>query len=221
MRRRNSPDDGRKPASGSGALTAAEPRIDGRWFTSALADRRISQRQFAKLMGVDPASIHRLLTGKRPMRMDEATQIARLLSLPVADVLEHAGVRLQEGQRMVPIIGYIDGQGEAHMSSDEDAEQIAAPQELPARAVAIQMRTAASALDAMDGWTLFTTLPDGISPDAVGRLCLVGLKGNGVALLRFVRRGYQKGRYNLVHPGLGELHDAPLDWATPVLHIRP
>lgn len=217
MRRRNGPN----PVNRDNLLTRHVAPIDGRWFTSAMADRQISQRQMAKLMGVDPASIHRLLTGKRPMRMDEAAQIAHLLSLPVADVLEHAGVKLQEGQRMVPIIGYVDGQGEAHLSRDEDAEQIQAPQDLPARAVAVQMRTAASALDSMDGWTLFTTLPDGVSPDAVGRLCLVGLKGNGVTLLRFVRRGYQKGRYNLVHPGLGDLNDAPLDWATPVLHIRP
>lgn len=155
------------------------------------------------------------------MRMDEATQIARLLSLPVTDVLGHAGVNVQEGQRTAPVAGYVDGQGEAHLDWNATGEMISAPADLPARAVAVQLRTAASPLDAMDGWTLFATLPDGVSPDAVGRLCLVGLSGNGVSLLRFVRRGYRRGRYNLMHPGLGDIQDAALAWAVPVLHILP
>lgn len=217
MRRRNSANPGR----GGPALTSPVASIDGRWFTATLADRRMSQRQLAKLMGVDPASVHRLITGKRPMRMDEATEIARLLSLPVADVLEHAGLDVSGSGRTVPLAGYVDGQGEAHLDWDAHGEAIPAPAELSGPAVAIQLRTAGTALDAMDGWVLFATLPDGVSPDAVGRLCLVGLQGNGVALLRFVRRGYQRGRFNLVHPGLGELRDAALDWAVPVLHIRP
>lgn len=217
MRRRNTP----QPRTGNRSLTQPAHTIDGRWLSSMLQDRKVSQRQFAKQMGVDPASIHRLITGKRPVRIDEAAQIARLLSLPVGDVLEHAGIALQEGQRTAPLVGHVDGQGEAHLDWDAHGDAVPAPEDMPEHAVAVQLRTATSALDAMDGWTLFTTLPSGIAPDAIGRLCLVGLAKNGVTLLRFVRRGYAKGRYNLVHPGLGELQDAALDWAVPVLHIRP
>lgn len=217
MRRRH----GRNPARGEPVLTQVASRIDERWFTDRLADSHLSRRQLAKLMGVDPASVHRLLKGKRAMRMDEATEIARLLSLSVADVLEHAGMDVSGSGRTVPLAGYIDGDGEAHLDWDAKGEQLPAPVDLPARAVAVQMQTAASPLDAMDGWTLFTTLPDGIAADAIGRLCLVGLHGKGVVLLRFVRRGYSKGRFNLVYPGLGDLRDAALDWAVPIFHIRP
>lgn len=218
MRRRNTAD---AEAGNTSLSTPTACRIDRRWFTAAMSDQRISQRKLAKLMGVDPASIHRLLSGKRPMRMDEATQISRLLSVPVSDVLEHAGMNVKEGQRSVPLVGYVDGTGEAHLDWSARGPEVVAPDELPARTVAVQMRTATTSLDPWDGWTLFAELPKGVAPDALGRLCLVGLQGNGVQLLRFVRRGYARGRYNLMYPGTGDITDAALDWATPVLSIRP
>lgn len=195
-------------------------KIDRRWFTATLSDRRISQRQLAKLMGVDPASIHRLLTGKRPMRMDEAVNIASLLGVPVADVLGHAGVNVSGSVASVPLVGFVDGQGEAHLDWNAQGERVPSPVELPPRACAVQMRTASSPIDSWDGWILYTTLPDGIAADALGRLCLVGLKGNGVDLLRFVRRGYRRGYYNLTSTAAPSLSDAELDWATPILHIQ-
>jgi transcriptional regulator with XRE-family HTH domain len=202
-------------------LIGAMPDIDRRWFVDLLDERKISQRQFAKKLECDPASVHRLLTGKRPMRLDEATSIAHLLAVPVSDVLEHAGLDVKAGDRTVPLVGYVDGQGEAHLDWNARGAPIPVPSDLPPLGVAVQLRTAATALDTMDGWTLFTTVPSGISPDALGRLCLVGVVGNGVDLLRFVRRGYKRGRFNLVYPGIGDLLDVELDWAVPVLHIRP
>lgn len=210
----------RREAGGNVVLIGTMPDIDRRWFTATLSDRKISQRQLAKKLQCDPASVHRLLTGKRPMRLDEATNIAHLLGVPVTDVLEHAGLEIK-GERTVPLVGFVDGNGEALLDWNARGAAIPAPADLPPLAVAVQLRTASTALDAMDGWTLFTTIPNGVAPDAMGRLSLVGVVDRGVQLLRFVRRGYTRGRFNLVYPGVGDLHDAELDWATPVLHIRP
>lgn len=216
MRQRNS----RNPDRGDTTLTHVARRIDGRWFTSAMADRRISQRKLAKLMGVDPASIHRLLTGKRAMRMDEATNLSRLLGVPVADVLTHAGMDVAAGAREVPVVGYVDGAGEVHLEL-EGRDRVMAPPDLPANAAAVVARTDGSPLDYMDGWVIFFPMPreNGVPPDIIGRYSIVQLE-SGVKLLRYVRRGYKKGTYNLQANVAPRVESVPLAWASPVLYIR-
>lgn len=185
-----------------------------------MADRRISQRQLAKLMGVDPASIHRLFTGKRPMRMDEATNLSRLLGVPVADVLSHAGLDVAASANEVPVVGYVDGAGEVHLELDSE-DRVPAPSDLPSNAAAVVARTDGSPLDYMDGWVIYFPLPkeDGVPPDIIGRYAIVQLE-SGVKLLRYVRRGYKKGTYNLQANVAPRIDSVPLAWASPVLYIR-
>jgi hypothetical protein len=72
----------------------------------------------------------------------------------------------------------------------------------------------------MDGWTLYARPPvDGVPAEVVGRMALVRLAGSGTILLRFLRRGYTRGRYNLVGWQAASIEDAALDWATAVDHI--
>jgi transcriptional regulator with XRE-family HTH domain len=197
--------------------------LDRRWFTTALADRRLSQRQLAKLMGVDPASVHRLLTGKRPMRLDEATALARLLDKPVTDVLDHAGVPLQPPGD-VPVAGWIDGVGEVHLDLSEPAsERVPGFPGAPENTVALRAQTSGSPMQHVDGWVYYVALPaapeGGVDPEAVGRYCLVQLE-SGTRLLRWVRRGYQRGTWNLEAHTSPSLANVVLLSASPVLGIR-
>jgi plasmid maintenance system antidote protein VapI len=66
--------------------------VDHDWFVATLEARKVSQRQLAAKLDVDPASVHRLLTRKRPLRLDEAVAISRILYLPVMEILSHAGI---------------------------------------------------------------------------------------------------------------------------------
>lgn len=79
------------------------PLVDTGWFVDRLADRRLSQRGLAKFMGIDPVSVHRLLQGKRPMRFDEAKQLAQLLGVTVDDVLRHAVIAAHPDLRDRPV----------------------------------------------------------------------------------------------------------------------
>lgn len=197
-------------------------RIDTNWFTRQLADAQLSQRQLAKKMGVDPSAISLMFRGRREMRMTEAAEIASLIGVPVADVLQHAGLPMAPASvRSVPIVGYIDGEGEIHADWNREADRVAAPSDAPQRTVALQYKTAMSRLELVDGWVVFTTPPSGsINPDAVGRLCCVNIR-NGVTLIRHLRRGYKPRTYNLLAPfGAVSVDNIDVEWATPVLAIR-
>lgn len=198
-------------------------RIDGRWFTSTLRDRRISQRQLAKLMGVDPASIHRLFTGKRPMRLDEATALSKLLDKPVGEILDHAGVPLQTADT-VPVAGWVDGVGEVHLEPDEQTERVPGLAGMAGNTFALRAQTGGTALQFLDGWLFYVELPlrnGEIGSDVIGRYCLVELE-SGARLMRWVRRGYKRGTWNLDgNFGAPSIASATLTAATPVLGIRP
>lgn len=65
--------------------------IDTRWFKDMLADRRLSQRRLAALMGLDPAAVSLMIRGKRKLSTAEASEIARLLNVGVEEVAARAG----------------------------------------------------------------------------------------------------------------------------------
>lgn len=66
-------------------------QIDTRWFKGLLSDKRLSQRQLAKRMDMDPAAMSLMLRGLRKMSAAEAAEIARQLGVGVDDVMLHAG----------------------------------------------------------------------------------------------------------------------------------
>lgn len=152
------------------------------------------------------------------MRLTEAADIARLLGVPVEDVLTHAGVQRASHNAAMMITGWMDTIGEIHFADDLGA--VAHPGgELPMGATVIQCRSAGGLLDYMDGWLLFAAPPlESGSADQLGRLCLVRLH-EGVVMLAQLRRGYQRGRWNLGGPA-AIANDVAIDWAATVLQIK-
>lgn len=192
-------------------------KINQRWFTTKLEDKQLSQRQFAKKLGLDPSAVTLLFQGKRAMKMSEAAQIASLLGVPVSEVLQNAGVDPnQGGSREISVIGYIDGQGELHAESNR--HKVPAPVAMPDNCVAVQCRTSMSSQEHMDGWILYYEQPNGrIGDNSIGRFCIVKLKG-GVQMLAYVKRGYKPNTYNLF--GTVHIMDAELEYSTPILWIK-
>lgn len=189
--------------------------IDTRWFRDRLADNRMSQRELARKMGLDHASISGLIRGKRPMRMTEAGTIARLLGVPVSQVVEHAGLKLDEARQCV-VVGWVDGTSEAHIDWNTESERVPCVLGCPPRCVAVRFQTAATALDHLDGWLAHFVMPgDEVPADAIGRLCLVKLR-EGMTAICSVRRGYRPGRWNITCLIGGQMESVDLQWATPI-----
>lgn len=204
-------------------LQSLVAQIDARWFDHHLQDRRMSRRQLARLMGIDPASVYRLLHGIRRMRMDEAAQLANILGVPVSDVIQHAGLPLEGGDRVVPIAGTVDGMGEVTIDLDNALGKVRPPADVPDSAIALQAHAIGTGpLSMVDGWVFFIDRPTGkgVPADIAGRYAVCQLD-SGVTLLRFVRRGYQPGTWNLdSHTAAASIQNARLTWAQPVLYIR-
>lgn len=68
--------------------------VDRDWLLRTLAARSLSQRQLARRMKVDAASVSRLARGRRHLTLEEAAELARILVVPVREVIEHAGIDL-------------------------------------------------------------------------------------------------------------------------------
>lgn len=190
--------------------------IDTKWFRQLMADHGLSQRQLSKKLGLDQSAISLTFSGRRRMKFEEAADMARLFGLPVSEVLQHAGVPINEGKPTVPLCSTYDGEGESHCIGVDKAERIVPPQPMPEGSTAVQCRTAGSKLEHMDGWIIFCEPPTETIP--LDQFCRVKIR-NGIKTLGVVRKGYKRGRYNLNGPCC-QMHDIDIEWVQPVVGIR-
>lgn len=196
---------------------SSDPPINTKWFRDQLADRGMSQRSLARLINLDPAALSLMLRGRRAMKLEEAGNIARLLGVPVAEVLHHAGVEISSLGASVAITGWLDPHGEVHF--EPDLGEVDRPHDLPSDVTAIQCRTAGSDLDYMDGWLLYVSKPSQpVATEHIGRLCLVRIAA-GVVYLAQLRRGYRPARWNIAGP-VAHANDVALDWSAAIVMIR-
>jgi transcriptional regulator with XRE-family HTH domain len=193
--------------------------IDTDWFTDRLAQRKLSQRQLAKLMGVDAAAVSLMLRGKRKMTLDEAAQIAVLLQSTTTDVLEAAGVPVTGAERRVKVIGFMHGDSSVGLEAEGTHDMVDAPPGLPGDAVAIQCRTDRTDQELVDGWLYFLSEAQ-VNPErAVGTFSLVAIKNNGLQMAH-IKRGYRRGTYNIADTTGRIMQNVELAWASPVFWIK-
>lgn len=155
------------------------------------------------------------------MRLHEAALLASLLGVDVQAIMAHVGIAAWRPQhRTVPLFGWADGNGEVHpVPPDEEAVPI--PPEVPDDAIAVRVRTHEGPFLPIDGWVYFCAPPGPPSSDIIGRYAVARIR-NGVTLLRFIRRGYRPGTYHLFTPMAAvSIDNADLEWAAPVILIRP
>ena len=198
--------------------------IDTRWFQDLLTDRRLSQRRLAREIGLDPSAVSLMFRGKRRMQMTEAAQVARLLGVPLDDVIRHAGIHTTTltahdlPDLSVPLVYWIDGHAEMH--SLDAGQRVEVKAALPDDVIAAQCRTAMTPLEHMDRWLLLFSAPErsGIHADAIGKYSVMRLPG-GMMTIGYLRPGYERGKY-AIHRG-NSVTEAAIEWAAPVLMIVP
>lgn len=179
------------------AMPRQRRAINTRWFKEVLRERQMSQAKLADEMDLDPSAISLAFRGERDIRADEAAEMARILRVPLEDVLRNAGIQLKEdGTRTkVPVVGWIDGKLAIHFGRPKGAQKVQAPEDL-AGLVCVRYQTSETRLEAFDGVLSYFVPRSDVSAEAIGRWCVVEFAKGGWAL-RVVRRGYQRGAYNL------------------------
>lgn len=183
-----------------------------------MKERQLSLRGLAKLMGLGHSQLSMVFAGTRKLQLPEAAALSQILNQPVHSIIENAGVFVQPvGARRARVVGVVHGDGLMATLGESSDERVTAPDHLPNRAIAVQLRTAGTDLDFMDGAIMFCSEPQGIDPASLGRLCLVKVH-LGPQVLAKVARGYKADTYKLSGPYAAE--DVKLDWSTPILFNR-
>lgn len=169
--------------------------VNKRYFTDLMKDRGLSMREVAKRMDAWPAGISRALDGKRKMPLQEAAGLARVLSVPLAEVMLNAGIeQASQVGRRTNIIGHATGVEVEPVPADA-IERIPLLDCLPDDTVAIQYHTTGTPDAYRDGWVLF--LGGKADPsECVGKFCLIAMD-NGGWILGTILRGYLTGTYNI------------------------
>ena len=194
------------------------PEVNRRYFESLMQDKELSLRALARRMSMSHSQLSLAFSGSRRLKLEEASQLASIFGRPLHEIVENAGisVRSAEGRR-VSVIGSVRGDGTVALHTDGTVERTSAPQDMPEDSIAVQCRTAGSALDFMDGWIFFAPALAGIYPAILGRFALVRIKG-GPTVVATVKRGYREGTHNLSGPFQQE--SVTLEAATPVIWTR-
>lgn len=197
------------------------PKITGvvnkAWFIRLLDERQISQRALARSMDMDASAVNLMLNGKRRMSAAEAGEVARLLGVAIEEVLRHAGVDVPVNvEKSVPVVGWVNDQMEARYGRPKGPQTAVAPPDCPKGCQALRVQ----ARGFMDGWLVFFFPTEGISLEAVGRLCLAQAADSDTKRLAIVGRGYEAGYHTLTSPRGGEPHHVRLRSASPVLWMR-
>jgi transcriptional regulator with XRE-family HTH domain len=188
--------------------------VNTKWFQDRIRDADLSQRRLAKLLGLDSSALSLMFRGKRGMRIEEATQIAEILALPIDQVLAHAGVKVPRGPSSVAIVGVVDAADEVH--ARKGGGRADSHDGLPRDCVAVRCEDHASV---MYMWTFYFSPASAVSSEAVGRFSVCRI-ANGPDLLAVPSRGYEVSTYNLRLVNGTKRDNQKLISASPVLWIR-
>jgi hypothetical protein len=124
----------------------------------------------------------------------------------------------------VAVVGYV-GAGAEVLPFDDYAkgagfELVEAPMRQGGDCVAVRVR-GDSMYPIKDGWLVFYSKnADGVDESCLNKLCVVKVS-EGPTLVKEVLRGSKKGHFNLVSWNAPLREDVRLDWASPVIDIRP
>lgn len=200
------------------AIPPTDLPMNKHWFQDRLKQIKVSQRQLAKRMKLDPAAVTYMFQGKRAMSMDEAKSIADILMVPVTEVMRQAGIEVMDDVRKVPIAGYVGPGGSVTLMPKGTHDMVMAPADVPSGAFALQYRIINAPVD---GWLVFVSGQHEKPEDLLGKLTMSALK-DGRLVEAIVRRGYKSGLYNLMTmPDQSVLENQEIAWSSRVVWIQP
>lgn len=198
------------------------PKVNTSYFHDLLRDREISLRTLAKKIDLEPGALSLTFHGKRAMKLREASEIATILGVPLKDVLANAGVEnVGTGERTIPIVGVLRGSNTASIDFSKETDRVPGPPDLPEVAYAVLAQTALTELAPIDGSMFFVGQAQRDVRLLIGRLVFAKPAGETEAVHGYLTRSHRPGLYNLRHYVGQPREGVEIDWAAPVLWIRP
>lgn len=184
-----------------------------------------SQQRLAEKVGVSQATISRWEKGLDVPEDIHIRKLARLAHVRPSD-FRYGNAEINEALT-VPVIGYI-GAGESVITIDDHPqgqgiERVSVPPGMDAEGlVALKIR-GDSMRPLRPGWSVYYRRDQlGVPDECINQVCVVQVLG-GPLLVKEVRRGYTKGKYNLLSwaAGVEPMEDQTIEWAALVVAILP
>lgn len=214
-------------------MSAKKNVLNVRWFKEQIRAAKLSQRQIAFKMDIDPSIISHTFNGRRRMTFEEAVKWAELLGQPLSVVALNAGIDVNASapdhglaQSLVlgdiEVIGWVDGAFTVVMGLAKGPKRVPNPSPTVIDGtdlVALRCQTGGF----MDGALLYyRNNPDpGAFYESLERSCVVKIAG-GKTVVRAIKRGYEPGRFNLHGAFSGEMleESVVVEWASPVIWMK-
>ena len=179
-------------------------QVNEAWFDDQLrrvgdGSRKLTHRQAAEILGFgeDHTKVTRTLAGNRDMHITELPRWAKLLNVPIAEVVRDLGIEVPARSTVATVVsvkGWVDSLGAVHSDRPSGPRMAECPVDAAEGAVALRYHTGGGQ---MDGWVMFYRPYPSISQAALDRLCVVQTSEEQ-RLVRFVKRGYEIGTFNLL-----------------------
>lgn len=175
--------------------------------------------QLAGEVGKSVPSVHRRELGDVRLKVDELERYASALGLDEPDEILNV-------KRQLPILARVGAGAEifpiAEFAPGEGLGEVACPSNLEPDRTAAVIVEGDSMFPLESGWVLFySRYPDPAADDVVGHLCIVKLADDGPTLVKQVRRGPERGRFNLLSSNAPLIENVKLEWAARVTGMQP
>jgi transcriptional regulator with XRE-family HTH domain len=181
----------------------------------------ISQAELARRIGEtwDHHKVSRIESGKTGLDVRELEPIAAALGVSPAEILTSAT------RSLARIIGYVGAGAEVFPIEElprwEGDYEVECPHELNPDDTEALIVEGDSMLPIEPRSTVFVTRSRPLTADdMLGKLCVVEL-ADGRRLVKQVRRGYQRGRFNLISTNAAPIEDVEIERAARVRAIIP
>lgn len=183
-------------AKATKTVTKKAAKPDSAWFEKRMDELGISRQRAAKHFGTYPNMLWRVMTGARPVRVQEVIDWAVYLQVPVSVALVRFGFHVPRAT--VPVVGVVRKSGRVSPLPTQQQSKVDAPDDLSAAMVALRVEGAHSPLAIFDGAYLFYEPSQIVRTDSFGRLSVVEFGDYPAPMIGVVdRAAVGKGRVTL------------------------
>jgi hypothetical protein len=162
--------------------------------------------------------------GTRDLSKKAAEKYAKAFKVSVGWLLYGEGGEDAAGKahETVPLVGYVGAGAEAHHFAESQGPfgEVPAPHGAGGDTVAVEVR-GESLGSLFDRWLVFyDDVRHPVTSDLIGKLCVVGLT-DGRVLVKKIKRGQRRGRFDLLSNVEQPIYDVTIDWAARVINMAP
>lgn len=181
----------------------------------------LSVNQVAERSGYSASGVRALENGQNDLKAPAAETLAPIVRSTPAYLLTGEGAGAAP-RRTVPLVGYVGAGAEAHFyaSGDEGFGEVDAPEGATDQTRAAEIR-GQSLGPLFESWLVYyDDVRTPVTPDLIGRLCIVGLPNDKV-LVKKIQRSRTAGLYHLLSNNEDPMLDQEVVWAARVTNMTP